>query len=395
MITEKEFEIAKKMDAADYIGFLRDSEGEESVWLLHYYRFCCYSRGLGVPRDMNAARDELLPVLNTIVAEAEESDGIAQNAMGILMEYGYPSATGRVPADTASARQWYLKSAESGYSKGQFNYARVCKSGIGGPKRPDECLKWWRVAADQGCPRSQYSLAVLLSQQKDGPVDAGMIAELLRKAVAGGQADARRIVGKCGDDLSDARAYAELLIDLAEGELRRRQALATDEPSFSISLPAEWKQGHDENWVLSHQPKGSQMPPAADSRKSVIPDLNRANASFSALLIKYVRNRFGGDAPSVYRAARINRKTYSSIISNELRSVSKRTAVAFALALKLSRTEANEFLQAAGYAFSSSIREDMVFSACIDAGIHDIARVNEILTAHQARPFPEAEEDAE
>ena len=261
----------------------------------------------------------------------------------------------------------------------------MCKNGIGGPKQLGECLKWWRAAADQGCPRSQYSLAVFLVRQKDGPVDVGTIAELLRKAAAGEQADARRIVGKCGDDLSDARAYAELLIDLAEGELRRRQALATDEPSFSISLPADWKQSHDENWLLSHQPKGSQMPPAADSRKSVIPDLNRANASFSALLIKYVRDRFGGDAPSVYRAARINRKTYSAIISDELRAVSKRTAVAFALALKLSRTDADEFLRAAGFALSSSIREDMVFNACIEAGIYDLACVNQILVNHQAR----------
>lgn len=394
MATDLELEIIKKMDVADYVGFLRDSEDVESAWLLHYYRFCCYSRGLGVPRDLNVARAELLPALNTIVAEAEAGDGMAQNAMGILMEYGYPSATGRVPADTASARQWYHKSAESGCSKGQSNYARVCKNGIGGPRRPEECLKWWRAAADQGCSRSQYLLSACLAQQKGGTPDVGAIAELLRKAAAGEQADARRIVGKCGDDLSDARAYAELLIDLAEGDLRRRQSLATDEPSFSISLPADWKQSHDENWVLSHQPKGSQMPPAADSRKMAIPDLNRANASFSALLIKYVRDRFGGDAPSVYRAARINRKTYSAIISDELRAVSKRTAVAFALALKLSRTEADEFLRAAGFALSSSIREDMVFNACIEAGICDLARVNQILVNHQARPFPEAEEDA-
>lgn len=393
MATDQELEIIKKMDAADYVGFLRDSEGVESDWLLHYYRFCCYSRGLGVSRDLNAARAELLPVLNTIVAEAEAGDGMAQNAMGILMEQGCPTATGREPPNAPLARQWFFKSAESGYSKGQFNYARVCKNGIGGPRRAEECLKWWRTAADQGCPRSQCSLAVFLARQKDGTPDVGTIAELLRKAAAGGQADAWRIVAKCGDDLSDARVYAELLIDLAEGELRRRQALATDEPSFSISLPANWKQSHDENWVLSHQPKGSQMPPAADSRKSVIPDLNRANASFSALLIKYVRDRFGGDAPSVYHAARINRKTYSAIISDELRAVSKRTAVAFALALKLSRTDADEFLRAAGFALSSSIREDMVFNACIEAGIYDLARVNQILVNHQARPFPETEED--
>ena len=394
MATDLELKIIKKMDAADYAGFLRDSKGVESAWLLHYYRFCCYSRGLGVPRDMNVARAELLPVLNTIVAEAVAGDGMAQNAMGILMEQGCPTATGRERPNAVSARQWYLKSAESGYSKGQFNYARVCKNGIGGPKRLEECLKWWRAAANQGCPRSQYSLAVFLARQNDGMPDAGAITELLRKAAASGQADARRVVRACGDDLSVARTYAELLIDLAEGELRRRQALDTDEPFFSISLPADWKQSHDENWVLSHQPKGSQMPPAADLRKSTIPDLNRANASFSALLIKYVRDRFGGAAPSVYRAARINRKTYSSIISNELRSVSKRTAVAFALALKLSRTEADEFLRAAGFALSSSIREDMVFNACIEAGIYDLACVNQILVNHQARPFPETEEDA-
>lgn len=394
MATDLELKIIKKMDAADYAGFLRDSKGVESAWLLHYYRFCCYSRGLGVPRDMNVARAELLPVLNTIVAEAVAGDGMAQNAMGILMEQGCPTATGRERPNAVSARQWYLKSAESGYSKGQFNYARVCKNGIGGPKRLEECLKWWRAAANQGCPRSQYSQAVFLARQNDGMPDAGAITELLRKAAASGQADARRVVRACGDDLSVARTYAELLIDLAEGELRRRQALDTDEPFFSISLPADWKQSHDENWVLFHQPKGSQMPPAADSRKLTIPDLNRANASFSALLIKYVRDRFGGDAPSVYRAARINRKTYSAIISDELRAVSKRTAVAFALALKLSRTEADEFLRAAGFALSSSIREDMVFNACIEAGIYDLACVNQILVNHQARPFPETEEDA-
>lgn len=392
MALDQELEIIKKMDAADYAGFLRDSEGVESAWLLHYYRFCCHSRGLGVPRDPNAARAELLPVLPTIVAKADAGDGMAQNALGILLEYGYSAETGPVPADAVSARHWYLKSAESGFFKGQANYARVCKNGIGGPRLPEECLKWWRAAADQGCPRSQYSLAVCLAQQKDGSVDAEQIAELLRKAAAGGQADARRIVGMCGDDRTGARAHTELLIDLAERELRRRQVLVADDPYFCISSPSDGNQSHDENWVLSHQPKGSQMPPVADSRKLVIPDLNRANASFSALLIKYVRERFEGDAPRVYRAARINRKTYSSIISNELRSVSKRTAVAFALALELPRKKADEFLHAAGYAFSPSIREDMVLCACIHAGIYDLAQVNEILIAHQVRPFPEPEE---
>ena len=87
------------------------------------------------------------------------------------------------------------------------------------------------------------------------------------------------------------------------------------------------------------------------------------------------------------RAARINRKTYSAIVGNELRPVSKRTAVAFAFALELPRDEADDLLRSAGFALSPSILEDMVFAACLDAGIHDLDRVNRILEAHGARPF--------
>ena len=124
-----------------------------------------------------------------------------------------------------------------------------------------------------------------------------------------------------------------------------------------------------------------------DRARGRMPDLHRANASFAAKLVKYVRDRYDGDAPRVYHAARINRKTYSAIVGNELRPVSKRTAVAFAFALELPRDEADDLLQSAGFALSPSILEDMVFAACLDAGLHDLDRVNRILEAHGARPF--------
>ena len=50
-----------------------------------------------------------------------------------------------------------------------------------------------------------------------------------------------------------------------------------------------------------------------------IPNLKSANPSFAARLILYVRDRFGGNAPRIYGAAHLSRKTYSSIIGNELR----------------------------------------------------------------------------
>ena len=126
-------------------------------------------------------------------------------------------------------------------------------------------------------------------------------------------------------------------------------------------------------------------PSSRDTRKT--PDLKSDNPSFAAMLIKYVNERFGGDAPKVYAAAKISRKTYSSIVGNELRPVSKQTAIQLALALKLSRTEADTFLKAAGFAFSPAILEDIIVCACISANVFDIDDVSSLLTSYGSVPF--------
>ena len=110
------------------------------------------------------------------------------------------------------------------------------------------------------------------------------------------------------------------------------------------------------------------------------------------MLVKYVNERFGGDAPKVYNAAHVNRKTYSAIVGNELRPVSKTTAVQFALALNLTRAEADEFIKSAGYAFSASILEDIIVCSCIEAKIYDITDVNTLLTEYGSKPFASKED---
>ena len=82
------------------------------------------------------------------------------------------------------------------------------------------------------------------------------------------------------------------------------------------------------------------------------------SGTFADLLMRHLRAK-GGDAPAVYTAARIDRRTYSSIISHPFRQVSKRTAVQFALALRLDRKAADELLLAAGFALSPVIPEDV------------------------------------
>ena len=101
--------------------------------------------------------------------------------------------------------------------------------------------------------------------------------------------------------------------------------------------------------------------------------------TFADLLVRYIRERKDGDAPSVYNAARIDRRTYSSIVSNPFRAVSKRTAIQFALALRLEKNETDRLLLAAGYALSPAIPEDAVFAAFISNGEYDLFKINERL----------------
>lgn len=129
------------------------------------------------------------------------------------------------------------------------------------------------------------------------------------------------------------------------------------------------------------------LPPPSSRDTKKTPDLKRENPSFAAMLVKYVNERFGGDAPKVYSAAKVSRKTYSAIVGNELRPVSKQTAIQLALALKLTRAEADSLLKAAGFAFSPAILEDIIVCACISANVFDIDDVSSLLASHGSVPF--------
>ena len=156
----------------------------------------------------------------------------------------------------------------------------------------------------------------------------------------------------------------------------------------SIGL-ADWSPLHPKNAShIREELDKANLPPPSSREARKLPDLKSDNPSFAAMLIKYVNERFGGDAPKVYAAAKISRKTYSAIVGNELRPVSKQTAIQLALALHLGQFEADAFLKAAGYAFSPAILEDIIVYACIASGIYEIDDVNGLLSEYGTKAFP-------
>ena len=108
------------------------------------------------------------------------------------------------------------------------------------------------------------------------------------------------------------------------------------------------------------------------------PDLHAPVLSFSARLLTYVNEKCAGIAPTAYKRAGVSRQIYSRIVSKDNSTVDKRTAMLFCIGLQLSMDEARLLMESAGYAFSGTIPEDVVFSYCIEKQIWNLYDVNDV-----------------
>lgn len=100
--------------------------------------------------------------------------------------------------------------------------------------------------------------------------------------------------------------------------------------------------------------------------------------SFSVALRRIIREK--GKAPTdVYKKAFIDRKLYSKIQNDKSYKPSKKTAVAFALALELDLDDTKDLLNKAGYSLSRSQEFDLIIEWHIDNKIYSIIDINHAL----------------
>ena len=173
-----------------------------------------------------------------------------------------------------------------------------------------------------------------------------------------------KLVGKI-DEFIDDQLALQIHDDEYYGTNTERSRRETERRRIYASLPEEPEEMLPSSETISDDESLDQI-------------LNNTGETFQQQLLHLIDDS-GMDDVTVYKKANIDRKVFSRIRCKADYKPKKKTAVAFAVALKLDLPTMLDLLARAEIAFSPSSKFDLIITYCVNNGIYDIFEINAIL----------------
>ena len=114
--------------------------------------------------------------------------------------------------------------------------------------------------------------------------------------------------------------------------------------------------------------------------------LSQVDEGFTETLLRRIDQSGMTDA-ECYKRANVDRRLFNKIKNNPGYRPSKQTALAFAIALRLSLEETRALLQKAGYALTHASKSDIVVEYCILHGNYNLMEINSVLFRLDLQPL--------
>lgn len=212
--------------------------------------------------------------------------------------------------------------------------------------KPPESSYLRRRRRMQQIASSKLDLPLSYARREDVPASIDMEEEFLPDAATGPELAGPEV------------GMAELDMDQPDMD---QPELADISYSENVSLPEAYFTGNYEG---------------LDKKLDEI--IKRRAKTFQQMLFQWI-DRKGMTDPEVYKKANVDRKLFSKIRSKEDYLPSKKTVIAFAIALELNLDQTIDLLRRAGYALSPSSEFDLIIEYCINHKIYNIHKINILL----------------
>lgn len=120
-----------------------------------------YHSGMGVEKDDLVAKEYFQQNFDGLKAEAEALDPVSIHIIGTYYYYGF-----YVQRYIFSAIEWFLKSANLGYSDSQYMLGMIYETISHDDKNMEQVHHYYQLAAEQDHPYALYALGILALEEE-------------------------------------------------------------------------------------------------------------------------------------------------------------------------------------------------------------------------------------